>query len=507
MYEQQSFNGDLDSTYSPISISNDEKNELIETMCEIIYSYINENIRSIAEETFESKLSLHCSSILNAQLSHIYANDIDDLIESVVNQSLRLCYSCIIPRRAYKRTFIRGSPNYDTMENKINILKNIIQPEQRTEEWYQFRYNLVTASSAWKILHTESSINQLIYEKCAPLVTPKHTPVSMDSPLHWGQKYEPISVQIYEFNYATEIADFGCIRHPKYSFLGASPDGINVSKDSKRYGRMLEIKNTVSRVITGIPKKEYWIQMQLQMETCDLNECDFLETNFKEYPSVEEFSKDGTFNTTDNGQIKGIFICFSYDSKYYYEYPPRLDFSEADYNAWETETMEKNKHATWIKNNYWYLNKYSCILVLRNKIWFNTIIPEIESIWNIILHERKNGYLHRAPKRKQKNGNDAATHDVVPKRKCLVVLKIEEGEHPQQTVPAVECTMQQDITPIMTEMVSPLKVLSTESNKVIQQIDSSTENIIINVSPDELSDVSGKCLSPQQDIDITIIKN
>ena len=45
---------------------------------------------------------------------------------------------------------------------------------------------------------------------------------------------------------------------------------------------MLEIKNIVNREINGIPKKEYWIQMQLQMEVCDLGECDFLETRFKE---------------------------------------------------------------------------------------------------------------------------------------------------------------------------------------------------------------------------------
>ena len=34
--------------------------------------------------------------------------------------------------------------------------------------------------------------------------------------------------------------------------------------------------------LDGIPKKEYWIQMQLQMEVCDLDECDFLETRFIE---------------------------------------------------------------------------------------------------------------------------------------------------------------------------------------------------------------------------------
>ena len=61
---------------------------------------------------------------------------------------------------------------------------------------------------------------------------------------------------------------------------------------------MLEIKNPTSREITGIPKEDYWIQMQLQMETCNLNECDFLETVFKEYETEEEFMADGTFRIT-----------------------------------------------------------------------------------------------------------------------------------------------------------------------------------------------------------------
>ena len=58
------------------------------------------------------------------------------------------------------------------------------------------------------------------------------------------------------------------------------------------YGRMIEIKNVVSREITGIPKMEYWIQMQLQMEVCDLNECDFLETKFIQYSNEEEYRED-----------------------------------------------------------------------------------------------------------------------------------------------------------------------------------------------------------------------
>ena len=55
---------------------------------------------------------------------------------------------------------------------------------------------------------------------------------------------------------------------------------LTIRKINERYGRLVEIKNIVNREITGIPKKEYWVQMQLQMEVTDLDECDFLETRF-----------------------------------------------------------------------------------------------------------------------------------------------------------------------------------------------------------------------------------
>jgi flagellin-specific chaperone FliS len=88
---------------------------------------------------------------------------------------------------------------------------------------------------------------------------------------------------IYEHMYQTKIDDFGCIQHPENDFIGASPDGINIDLSNKeRFGRMLEIKNIVNREITGIPKEEYWVQTQVQMETCNLDECDFVETRFKE---------------------------------------------------------------------------------------------------------------------------------------------------------------------------------------------------------------------------------
>jgi hypothetical protein len=172
--------------------------------------------------------------------------------------------------------------------DRLELLAHVPQAEQRTKEWYETRHRLITASNAYKAFEPDSARNQLIYEKCQPLKydemedpeNKKFELVNIDSPMHWGQKYEPVSVMYYENLFSTEVSEYGCIQHETYKFLGASPDVIVSDPVLPRFGRMLEIKNIVNRDIDGIPKKEYWIQMQLQMETCDLNECDFLECSF-----------------------------------------------------------------------------------------------------------------------------------------------------------------------------------------------------------------------------------
>ena len=161
---------------------------------------------------------------------------------------------------------------------------------------------------------------------------------------------------------------------------------------------MLEIKNPTTREITCIPKEEYWIQMQLQMETCDLNECDFLETVFKEYDDEEQFMADGTFTYSESGELKGIIVYFMMNGKPLYEYMP-LYLTKQEYDIWYDIIMDKHNHLTWITTIYWKLEDYSCILVLRNKYWFKHAIPEIEKVWQIIEKEKKDGYEHRLPKK------------------------------------------------------------------------------------------------------------
>jgi hypothetical protein len=245
--------------------------------------------------------------------------------------------------------------------------------------------------------------------------------VNTNTTLHWGQKYEPLSVKYYEHVYGTKIEDFGCIQHDTYLFLGASPDGINVGPETTRYGRMLEIKNIVNREIDGIPKKEYWIQMQLQMEVCDLDECDFLETKFTEYSDSNSYENDTSteiyededgveFNNiclSKDNKMKGEIIYFhTKEGKPFYVYRPLDLIHPHDIENWQDYSVETYENEPYnyiyMKTIYWKLEVLSCILVLRNREWFKNNVPQLEKVWKIIEEERVTGYEHRAPVKKQK---------------------------------------------------------------------------------------------------------
>lgn len=105
-----------------------------------------------------------------------------------------------------------------------------------------------------------------------------------------GEKYEPVSNDLYCYRMKAKTFEFGMIPHKSVdlNFLGASTDGIAVSPEGKLTN--IEIKSPFSRHITGIPKPEYWAQMQLQMEILNLDETHFIESKFREF-SLEEFWK------------------------------------------------------------------------------------------------------------------------------------------------------------------------------------------------------------------------
>lgn len=400
--------------------SAEEETDIIDTCVQVMSDYVDENPTAVSEPDFHDTMIENVKDVMFMNYDNFFQTnaDIEDELDELIDIASDMFYLHIMPKRSYNDTFETrmSEKERERVIERLEELAEVPQAEQRTKEWYETRHRLITASNAYKAFEPDSAKNQLIYEKCQPLKydemeesvdfekSVKFELVNTSTAMHHGQKYEPVSVMYYEDRFKTKVSEYGCIQHDTYKFLGASPDGIVSDPSLPRFGRMLEIKNIVNRDIDGIPKKEYWIQMQLQQETCDLNECDFLECRFIEYDSYNTFMEDGTFLKSAKDELKGVIMQFSTPEgkpKYVYK-PLSMDFDEVE--SWEEAQREKYKTLgiSWIQNIYWRLEEVSCVLVLRNKKWFQDNIQTLSDVWDTILKERQTGCEHRAPNKRAK---------------------------------------------------------------------------------------------------------
>ena len=412
------------------TIINDALDELADVARENILEFKREdfNTEEVVGTWIDSylcqyfaEITPHSSNFSTATASEADAlNEVIDVyIAGLYDEITERFYEEIVPPRVSSSVHEccaigSGTEAIRKMTEKIQTLREKPQPEQRTPDWYTRRNNLITASAASKAFGTQASVNQLIYEKCKKYCESEDGgggntgPMqgSVSSPLHWGQRYEPVTVMVYEHRNRTKLGEFGCIQHDHYPFIGASPDGINVDTTSAIYGRMVEIKNIFNREITGRPKEEYWIQTQIQMEVCGLDECDFVETRFKEFESEEEYIAAAPANE------KGVILWFQSAPALtqqgavsppiqLYEYAP-IGATVEEYEKWEVDMFAKHERmrSIWVRTIYWYLDEYSCVLVKRNRIWFEEAVKVLQNVWATIEEERQTGYEHRAPKRK-----------------------------------------------------------------------------------------------------------
>lgn len=430
-----------DSTTSNISkpvislldtLTEDEIAEMTTQVYAELDEYITTNMLTFQSPTFYEKLKYSTIDTL----FYIWAttdicedcdedyDEVKEFIEQTISVYLEICG---VPTRSISydnneyiqinNPYTESSKNVDILKEKIGALQelNKKQPKQKTKEWHDFRNGLITASNLWKVFGSAAQQNSLIYEKCkqydgnggklrSDSITDSFSDCcNTDSPLHWGVKYEPVTVMIYEEMFQTKVGEFGCFPHPQYSFIGASPDGINIDPTNSKFGRMLEIKNIKNREITQIPKEEYWVQTQIQMETCDLDECDFIETRFIEYETEPDFYKDM------DREYKGVILYFiernptspnSNNPNYIYM-PLDIGRDKEAIDDWIISEKKKCKidGLALFSVLYWYLDEFSCILIPRNKPWFNVALPKIEEIWQTIEKERKEGYEHRNTKK------------------------------------------------------------------------------------------------------------
>jgi hypothetical protein len=174
---------------------------------------------------------------------------------------------------------------------------------------------------------------------------------------------------------------------------------------------MLEIKNIVNREITGIPKDAYWIQMQIQMETCNLDECDFLETRFCEFADEDAFYEYAEHEDrgiilymvprVSMGDITHLNIATTSNAPHYEYMPLDAPLDKESVDEWIRTTRQRLRRDWSLYTTlYWYLAESSCVLVERNREWFKVAKPKIEAVWQTVLEERKTGHDHRASKKR-----------------------------------------------------------------------------------------------------------
>ena len=372
--------------------------------------------------------------------------DFDHIEDNIKNEICNIYFDVstdkFLMEKILTNEFIYPHDEYKTdilikREKQFEFLKTIPQFEQRSDEWFQQREGMITASdigTAININHYQKRYS-LILKKCD-----RGPPYKDNKYVHHGKKYEEVATMIYQFRYNVKVEEFGLIPHPFVPFVGASPDGICTKytldgKLSTLVGRMLEIKCPFSREIKlegeiydEICPAYYWAQVQVQLEVCDLDECDFWQCRLEEYKNREEFIEDtdpkNMYLSKEHGQEKGCIIqllpkekinefCL-FSAKYLY--PPKINMTPKECDEWVFSNINNiwkiDIRYVFDKVIYWKLTRSKNVTIYRDVKWFNKVLPTIKETWDYISFYRKDEkkldqYCEFVEKnKKKKNNND-----------------------------------------------------------------------------------------------------
>ena len=391
---------------------------------------INNYIEEVKKLIIKNKLSFNELNKLKDNIEKELKID-RDIIDEIINRLFKNKYIlnnnlCFDDGKNCFREFEDKYPDievpndYKELEIRFNKLKLLPQPEQRTKEWFDYRYNRITASDTGAAidLNPYETVEGFIIKKCDP-----NFPFRDNENVHHGKKYETVATLIYEHVFNVRVYEFGALPSEKYSFLGASPDGICSkytldNKFSHKIGTMLEIKCPAKRKIvlkgneTDICPFYYYCQVQQQLECCELNICDFWQCSLIEY-SRKEYINDieNCIIYNEENEIllnnklqKGIILEYypknfkpefegdNIEWKSKYIYPKRLDMNELQYNDWILKMIDETKYEDYYFNKiiYWKLNIAHNLPIKRNHEFLSKIIPILKETWSLITYYRKN---------------------------------------------------------------------------------------------------------------------
>lgn len=256
------------------------------------------------------------------------------------------------------------------------------QTVQHTADWYAERRNRLTASEFSQIL--DGRRGALLRKKLSTEPSSSYGSAVIgisqeDGEMNattWGHRFESITRRIYELELAgvgTVNDTMGRFTHPTIPWLSASPDGL-VTKGPLA-GRLVEIKCPKTRIPGEFVPQEYYVQMQLQMEVCDLDVVDFVEAQYGQRPLKAISPADEV--AIEKANWKGRIDVYGYlDSpeSWTYKYSkPVEDLLDAAVESCNLPLLE---------SSVWWLIGWFPRTVLRNQVWWSAIgWPAAELFW------------------------------------------------------------------------------------------------------------------------------
>jgi putative phage-type endonuclease len=277
-----------------------------------------------------------------------------------------------------------------------NVLADLLRNpgiEQRTAEWYDVRKSLITASDFAQALgEGKFGTQKQLFQKKSGYEVEKFNP--MVPPLKWGTMFEAVACQIYEQRNDCKVHEFGLLRHPEHDFFGASPDGIT------DMGIMLEIKCPYKRKITGEIPVQYYYQIQGQLDVCKLEECDYLECEFEEYPTQEDFETDA-HTVTERGAIieyrhvNSDTPCYAYCPYIIAGHHHALENTHQKVLEWvENQLVEIGKQHSIVDVHWWKLAKLNVMRVYKNDEFVKEKLIALKEIWDKVKMYQNNKELY-----------------------------------------------------------------------------------------------------------------
>jgi len=404
-------------------------------------------------------------------------------------------------------------------------------PAQRSPEWFQMRETMITASDGGVIVGMNP------YEPDYSFIIKKvhGKPFETSQPCYHGKKLEQVATMIYEYRMNVKVMEFGLCQHPIYNFLGASPDGIVseyklktksgksweelenelklIKKQEDKFkfltancyktkyvGRMLEIKCPTGREILmdknapevygvhgekitqlykdvkkGVCPAYYWVQVQLQLQCCNLDECDFWQMKITEYKTRKEFEEDmqtkkeyenekGALiqiipkNQITNNMRSSEEIIYNFAG---FIYQPRINMTLQEIDEWIFNTLENlnETHPDYVfdKILYWRVEQSRNYTIKRDDEWFNKNLSKFRESWDLVLFFRKEKELSLLLK------------------KYLLTFPLDNFKKIKE--------------PIKDTILNTMKELYKNNKTSIKALERETKNIIINDTYDANQDI------------------